>query len=231
MRVPCQLPSTLPELIGRDDTLAAGEQVLASATPWLAVTGPGGVGKTTFALCLADRARTVFPDGILVAGRGAEPVDESLLTRFLGAFGIPLNGQLPQSPRDRGELLWDLLGARRVLIVLDNVPDESYVRPLFPVAPGCGLVVTSRKRLAGLETLRGRPTGQRRSLTPASNGRHTGHRPARRCDRRAVWRADTGDQGGWRAVAHPPQLDSRRRPAPEGGRPHRRDQVPWVNHD
>ncbi|MGN9914664.1 BTAD domain-containing putative transcriptional regulator [Phytohabitans sp. LJ34] len=156
-RVPCQLPSSLPLLVGRDDTLAAGEQVLASATPWLAVTGPGGVGKTTFALCLADRARAAFPDGILVARRGSEPVDESMLTRFLGAFGIPISGQLRKSPRDRGELFWELLGARRVLIVLDDVPDESYVRPLLPVASGCGLVVTSRRRLAGLESLRSLP--------------------------------------------------------------------------
>jgi DNA-binding SARP family transcriptional activator/tetratricopeptide (TPR) repeat protein len=156
-RVPCQLPSNLPVLVGRDDTLAAGEQVLASATPWLAVTGPGGVGKSTYALCLADRARTVFPDGVLVAKRGSEPVDESLLTRFLGAFGIPLGGQLPTNPRDRGELFWELLGTRRVLLVLDDVPDESYVRPLLPVAAGCGLVVTSRRRLAGLESLRPLP--------------------------------------------------------------------------
>lgn len=65
-RVPCQLPSNLSPLVGWGNTLAAGEQALASATPWLSVTGPGGVGKTTFALCLADRARTAFPDGVLV---------------------------------------------------------------------------------------------------------------------------------------------------------------------
>jgi DNA-binding SARP family transcriptional activator len=156
-RVPCQLPAGLPQLVGRDDALAAGRHVLASASPWLAVTGPGGVGKTMFALCLADQARAAFPDGVLVARRGSEPVDESMLTRILGAFGIPIGGQLPKSPRDRGELLWDLLGARRVLIVLDDVPDESYVRPLLPVTPGCGLVVTSRRRLAGLESLRSLP--------------------------------------------------------------------------
>jgi DNA-binding SARP family transcriptional activator/tetratricopeptide (TPR) repeat protein len=156
-RAPCQLPSRLPPLIGRDDTLATGRRVLASASPWLAVTGPGGVGKTTFALSLADQVRAAFPDGILVTTRGAEPVGESMLTRFLSAFGIPAGGQLPGNPHDRAAMLWDLLGARRVLIVLDDVPDETHVRPLLPVAPGCGLVVTSRRRLAGLEEFHGLP--------------------------------------------------------------------------
>jgi len=154
---PCQLPASLPDLVGRDDALAAGCRVLASATPWLAVTGPGGVGKTSFALCLAGRSRERFPDGVLVTSRGGEPVDEAMLTRFLGAFGVPVGGQLPRNPRDRATMFWELLGERRVLIVLDDMPDETYVRPLLPLAPGCGLVVTSRRRLAGLDTVRPLP--------------------------------------------------------------------------
>ncbi|MGC7101397.1 BTAD domain-containing putative transcriptional regulator [Amycolatopsis lurida] len=149
-RVPCQPPSQLPPLVGQDDALATGQRVLSSPTPWLAVTGPAGVGKTTFALRLAEQARVAYPGGVFVTTRGAEPVDESMLTRFLSAFGIPAGGQLPGNPHDRAAMLWELLGARRVLIVLDDVPDETYVRPLLPVAPGCGLVVTSRRRLAGL---------------------------------------------------------------------------------
>jgi DNA-binding SARP family transcriptional activator/tetratricopeptide (TPR) repeat protein len=156
-RVPCQLPTDLPLLVGRDDALAVGWQAIMSATPTLAVTGPGGVGKTAFALCLADRARATFPDGILVIRSGPEPVDEFMVTKVLGAFGIPVSGQLPKDHRDRGELLWELLGARRVLVVLDDVPDESYVRPLLPVAAGFGLLVTSRQRLTGLESVRTLP--------------------------------------------------------------------------
>ena len=131
--------------------------MLGSASPWLAVTGPGGVGKTAFALWLADKSRSTFPDGILVTTRGSEPVDESMLTRFLGAYHISIGGQLPSNPHERAAMLWDLLGSRRVLIVLDDVPDETYVRPLLPVAQGCGLVITSRRRLAGLDSFHGLP--------------------------------------------------------------------------
>jgi DNA-binding SARP family transcriptional activator len=156
-RAPRQLPADLPPLVGRDDALATGHHLLASASPRLAITGPSGVGKTAFALGLADQARERFPDGVLVITCGAEPVDECMLARFLGAFGIPLDGRLPASPRARAAMLWELLGARRVLIVLDDVPDETHVRPLLPTAPGCGLVVTSRRRLAGLDSFHALP--------------------------------------------------------------------------
>jgi DNA-binding SARP family transcriptional activator len=156
-RVPCQLPDDLPPLVARDTALVTGREVLASASPRLAVTGPGGVGKSTFALWLAHGERDRFPDGIVVTRCGSAPADEAVLTRLLGAFGIPLDGRLPTTPRERGELFWDLLGTRRALIVLDDVPDESHVRPLLPVAAGCGLVVTSRRRLTGLESLRALP--------------------------------------------------------------------------
>jgi hypothetical protein len=75
-----------------------------------------------------------------MARSGSEPVNEAMVTKFLGAFSIPIHEQLPRNPHDRGELLWERLGARRVLIALDGVPDESHVRPLLPVAPGCGPV-------------------------------------------------------------------------------------------
>ena len=155
--VPCRLPDDLPPLVGRDEALATGREVLASASPRLAVTGPGGVGKTTFALWLAHRERDRFPDGVVVTRSGSAPLGEAVLTRLLGTFGIAVDGPLPGSPHERGELFWDLLGTRRALIVLDDVPDESHVRPLLPVPAGCGLVVTSRRRLAGLESLRSLP--------------------------------------------------------------------------
>lgn len=154
---PHRRASAPPRLVGRDEALAEGYRVLASASPWLAVTGPGGVGKTTFALCLADRSRPLFSDGVVVTTSGAEPVDESMLIRSLTAFGIPVDGPLPAGPENRAAMLWDLLGGRRILIVLDDVPDESHVRPLLPVTPGCGLVAISRRRLAGLDSFHGLP--------------------------------------------------------------------------
>jgi DNA-binding SARP family transcriptional activator len=147
-----QLPVELPDLVGRDEQLAAAKRWLGSATPLIAVTGPGGVGKTAFAASLAARSQSLFPDGVLFA-----PAGESALPRLLAALGIPVADEQPKSPHDRAAMFWDLLGDRRVLIVLDDVPDESYVRPLLPAAGGCGLVVTSRRRLAGLDSFHALP--------------------------------------------------------------------------
>jgi DNA-binding SARP family transcriptional activator len=151
-RVPVQLPTELPDLVGRDEQFAAAERWLGSAKPWIAVTGPGGVGKTAFATCLAARTRPLFPDGVLFTQAG-----EFALPRLLAALGTAIADERPKNPHDHAALFWELIGDRRMLIVLDGVPDETYVRRLLPAAPGCGLVVTSRRRLAGLDSFHALP--------------------------------------------------------------------------
>ncbi|CAM3529314.1 BTAD domain-containing putative transcriptional regulator [Kibdelosporangium persicum] len=147
--VPSQLPPDPPLFIGRD------EQVIAVAS-WLgtdpvAITGPGGVGKTVLAIRVAHRTRGRFPDGQLYATVGPDRPTASVLTRLLAGLGIRPD---TTSPAELAETLTDVLARRRVLIVLDDVHDESTVQPLLPVAGGCGLLMTSRKRLTGLQPLR-----------------------------------------------------------------------------
>ncbi|MCA1656226.1 MAG: tetratricopeptide repeat protein, partial [Actinobacteria bacterium] len=55
---------------------------------------------------------------------------------------------------ERSSLYRGLLANRVVLVVLDNAASETQVRPLMPGARTCAVLVTSRRRLLGLEGAR-----------------------------------------------------------------------------
>lgn len=162
--VPRQLPADMPALVGRDEQLAEITALMrtgrpATVIPGVVITGPGGVGKTALAVHAAHRLRGAYPDGQLYAGlgRGGEqPTAGAVLSRFLHALGVPPGG-VPRGLDERSALFRDLLADRRVLVVLDGVTDEAQLRPLLPAEPGCGLIVTSRRRLAGTAILRSVP--------------------------------------------------------------------------
>jgi hypothetical protein len=118
------------------------------------VSGRVGVGKTTFALRLADRLATDFPDGQLYADLGEiEPGRDStdaVLRGFLHALGVAPS-QVPDDPAQRVGLYRSLLAQRRLLVLLENVHDECVVRPLLGRTSHSQVIVTSRARLLGLD--------------------------------------------------------------------------------
>ncbi|MET9973006.1 NB-ARC domain-containing protein, partial [Streptomyces sp. NPDC006356] len=118
-----------------------------------------GVGKTMLALRSADdiirSEPDAFSDGQLYAdlkgysrtGLSACPGD--ILEEFLVSLGIPVQ-DVPAGTERRAKLYRSLLSNRRVLVVLDNVASSEQAEPLLPAAPGCAVVLTSRRRLSGL---------------------------------------------------------------------------------
>jgi DNA-binding SARP family transcriptional activator/tetratricopeptide (TPR) repeat protein len=156
---PSPLPPDIADFTGRTKQVAemAGALTWRSepygAIPIVAVSGRGGVGKTTLAVHVAHRLRTEFPDGRLYVGlRGtdetpADPAD--VLGRLLRRLGVD-GAAIPTDPDERADLYRARLDGRRVLIVLDNAADESQVRPLLPGSAACAVIVTSRRRLTGL---------------------------------------------------------------------------------
>jgi tetratricopeptide (TPR) repeat protein/transcriptional regulator with XRE-family HTH domain len=162
---PAQLPADVIDFTGREALTAylcrlfargagrPGPGYRAGAVTVAAVTGPGGVGKTALAIHVAHRLRERFPDGQLwvgLGGAGPSPLDPGeVLDRFLRALGVE-GAAVPDGLDERGALYRTLLADRRVLVVLDDAAGEAQVRPLLPGGAGCGVVVTSRVRLAGL---------------------------------------------------------------------------------
>jgi tetratricopeptide (TPR) repeat protein len=157
--VPRQLPAALRTFTGRAAELTALTRLAEPAdgdTALVAtIDGMGGIGKSSLAVCWAQRHADRFPDGQLHVnlrgfGPGGPPMTPlEALRGFLEALGVPPH-RIPSGIDDAAALYRSLLAGRRVLILLDNARDSEQVRPLLPGTPGCVVLVTSRDRLTGL---------------------------------------------------------------------------------
>jgi tetratricopeptide (TPR) repeat protein/DNA-binding SARP family transcriptional activator len=156
---PAQLPTDLASFVGREaerDRLAGLPDAGGPGVRVGVIDGMAGVGKTALAVHVAHRLADRFPDGQLFLdlhgftdGLAAVPPAEAL-DRMLRTLGVP-GSRIPGDPDDRAALFRSRLAASRTLIVLDNAATEAQVRPLLPAAPGCLVLITSRRRLTGLD--------------------------------------------------------------------------------
>ena len=152
--VPRQLPPDVADFTGRAAQTAAITDLVLSGPDPLAplvfgINGPAGSGTSTLAVHVAHRLAPVFADGQLYADlRGCGGWDAAL-PRFLRALGVA-DDALPVAVEDRIALYRSRTAGRRLLVLLDNVADESQVRPLVPGSAGCAVVVAGRTVLAGL---------------------------------------------------------------------------------
>jgi tetratricopeptide (TPR) repeat protein/transcriptional regulator with XRE-family HTH domain len=159
---PSLLPPSVTDFTGRQEEVASVLELLATdglqegphTVVISALAGKPGIGKTTLAVHVAHRLRDRFSDGQLYVNlQGAQPQPlepASVLVRFLRALGLD-GSSIPDDLEERAERYRMLLADRRMLVVLDNAAGEAQVRPLMPGSPTCGVLVTSRARLTGLE--------------------------------------------------------------------------------
>lgn len=151
------MPAALAVFAGRETELHELNSVLhtTSAPRTVVVHGTAGVGKTTFVVQWASRVASSFPDGrFFVNLRGFEGDDAArepadVLHELLDALNLPSAGR-PSGVDALIALYRNALAERRALVVLDNARDTSQVLPLLSAAPGCVVVVTSRRELTAL---------------------------------------------------------------------------------
>ncbi|MGH3731087.1 MAG: BTAD domain-containing putative transcriptional regulator, partial [Micromonosporaceae bacterium] len=158
---PAQLPSGITDFTGRQAPLTTVRDALLAQLPAadgasriVVVSGKAGVGKSALAVQAGHRIRAGFPDGQLYAvlrgAEGAAVPAADVLAWFLSALGSDGAG-IPDSLSERIQLYRSRLAGRRMLVVLDDAVDVSQVRPLLPGDSGHAVLVTSRRRLPGLE--------------------------------------------------------------------------------
>ncbi|MFE3499063.1 BTAD domain-containing putative transcriptional regulator [Kitasatospora sp. NPDC059160] len=121
-----------------------------------AVDGMPGIGKSAFAVHCAHRLASDFPDGQIFlplhahtpGTRAVEPAEA--LAELLLAVGVAPR-RIPSEPSARAGMWRSQVAGRRILLLLDDALSSEQVRPLLPGAPGTLVLVTSRRRLVGLE--------------------------------------------------------------------------------
>jgi DNA-binding SARP family transcriptional activator len=156
---PRQLPPDIVDLTGRDEHVKSLFSLLTRDNADRAavdsiVVGMGGIGKTALAVRVAHRVSEHFPDGQLYAdlhGIGLHPaLPQDVLSQFLRALGVDRT-DISDDLDERAAMFRSQIARSRVLMILDNARDEAQVMPLLPGNTRCGVLVTSRNRLLGLE--------------------------------------------------------------------------------
>lgn len=145
--VPHTLPPS-PAVVGRKhdlDTIMTRVAARTGGPGVIVVHGDPGVGKTALAIDAARRLASSYPDGALFAWLGGRATTESVLRIFVSALQAPDE----VVPTDRAALreryaLLTKRKRRRLLIVLDDAPNEAIVESLLPDSDESAVIVTSR---------------------------------------------------------------------------------------
>lgn len=144
-------PLPLQGVIGRDKFLNKISQLLeveqghARDVPPIALQGLGGIGKTTLAIALGRRTdiRRLFPDGVLWAMPGPNPVVRPLLNGWGRILNIDLNPE-PDELACQARLR-SALHERRVLFLIDDIWDANHGRSFNVAGPFGRTLFTTRE--------------------------------------------------------------------------------------
>ncbi|WP_405429212.1 BTAD domain-containing putative transcriptional regulator [Micromonospora sp. NBC_00617] len=154
------LPRAIGDFTGRQQTLARLAKDVEAGARIQLIDGMAGSGKTTLAVHLATALADDYPDAQLyidLHGHSERtPLTPSAaVATLLRQLGVPVE-RVPTNQDDRLALWRTELAGRRALLVLDNAATADQVTPLLPNGSHCLILITSRRRLVGVDE--GRPS-------------------------------------------------------------------------
>ncbi|HEU5111438.1 MAG TPA: tetratricopeptide repeat protein [Micromonosporaceae bacterium] len=123
--------------------------------PVYVIDGMPGVGKSALAIHVGHELEQYFPDGqYFIDLYGHAPAQEparpiEALFALLTAAGVAA-AEIPADLDARAALWRSRMAGRKALVIVDNAASRWQVEHLLPGAPGCLVLVTSRRRLTGL---------------------------------------------------------------------------------
>jgi predicted ATPase/DNA-binding winged helix-turn-helix (wHTH) protein len=139
------LPAPLTRIVGRDDIIAALAAQLAQRR-LLTLVGPGGIGKTTVAVAVAESMSASYDDGVWFVGLASLPDPDLVASALSTVLGISFSSANPVSS------LTAWLRDKRALIVLDNCEHvigaaAALAEEILRAAPRICILATSREPL------------------------------------------------------------------------------------
>ena len=185
------LPRPLTSIIGRADTIAAATAQLGRRR-LLTIVGPGGIGKTTVAVAVAEAVTASCPDGVWFVAL-APLADPALVARAIGAsLGVAISATDPLP-----ELIsW--MRDKQALIVLDNCEHlidaaAATAEEILRATQRISILATSREplRCAGEFVHRLAPLGIPPPDTEITADAAMGHAAVQLFNERA-WASDEG---------------------------------------
>lgn len=139
------LPTEYSSFIGRREQLASAREMLGT-TRLLTILGPGGVGKTRFAITLARTLGGRFPEGVWYIDLTRVSASGSLIDEMSGALEV-------RAADDGGaDRLADFFGHKHGILVLDNCEHvveqcAALMQTLLADCPQLTVLATSREAI------------------------------------------------------------------------------------
>lgn len=139
------LPAVLARMIGRDEAVRTIAADLI-ADRFVTIIGPGGMGKTTVAVCVAHAMLEEFGGAVCFVDVGAITEPKLVATTIASTLGLTIQTE------DVVPALMLCVRTLRILLVLDNCEHvidavATLAERIFQEAPGVHILATSREAM------------------------------------------------------------------------------------